>query len=222
MTPVALRADTGEVLTLDTARWHDDATPEEQDLLSSVAGPVLDLGCGPGRLVLALARRGVPALGIDSSPFAVATALKRGAVALERDVFGPLPGEGRWATVLLFDGNIGIGGDPERLLARGRRLIWTTGCVLVEVVPPGTGHRRLRARLERAGERSAAFPWSLVGADAIATLAAAAGLAVDTLDVTPSGRWFARLVRPSHRLPARMVAMTPTSARRTGFGEVHH
>ncbi|MGH9223524.1 MAG: class I SAM-dependent methyltransferase [Acidimicrobiales bacterium] len=188
---VLLRADSGEVLTLDTGRWHDDATDEEQGFLASVAGPVLDVGCGPGRLVVALARRGVPALGIDSSPLAVATAVDRGAAALQRDVFGPLPGEGRWATVLLFDGNVGIGGDPVRLLSRCRQLAWKTGVVLVEVEPPGTGHRRLRARLERDGERSATFPWSVVGADAIATLAGAAGLRVESIDVTPSGRRFA-------------------------------
>jgi SAM-dependent methyltransferase len=190
---VLLRADSGEVLTLDTGRWHDEATEEEQDLLATVNGPVLDVGCGPGRLVVALARRGVPALGIDSSPFAVATAIDRGAAALQRDVFGPLPGEGRWATVLLFDGNVGIGGDPVRLLARCRRLAWKTGQVVVEVEPPGTGHRTLRARLERDGERSATFPWSLVSADAIGPLAGEAGLTVESTDRTTSGRWFARL-----------------------------
>ena len=36
----------------------------------------------------------------------------RGATVLQRDIFGPLPGEGRWGTALLFDGNVGIGGDP--------------------------------------------------------------------------------------------------------------
>ena len=196
MTAVAdllLRADSGEVITLDTVRWHDDASAEEENLLVSVNGPVLDVGCGPGRLVVALARRGVPALGIDSSPFAVATAIGRGAVALQRDVFRPLPGEGRWGTVLLFDGNVGIGGDPGRLLARCRQLLWRTGRVVAEVGPPGTGHRRLWARLERDGERSAPFPWSLVGTDAVAALATGAGLAVASIDRTPSGRWFASL-----------------------------
>ena len=193
MTVLELRADSGEVVTLDAGRWHDEATDEELALLATVGGPVLDVGCGPGRLVVALARRGVPALGIDASLFAVATAIGRGAAALQRDVFGPLPGEGRWAAVLLFDGNIGIGGDPVHLLRRCRRLAWRTGRVLAEVGPPGTGHRRLRARLERDGERSEPFPWSLVGAEAVPALAEAAGLVAESVEPTPSGRWFATL-----------------------------
>ena len=46
--PVVLRADTGEALELDLGRWHDPATTEEQALLATVDGPVIDLGCGPG------------------------------------------------------------------------------------------------------------------------------------------------------------------------------
>jgi hypothetical protein len=48
--------------------------------------------------------------------------------ALCRDVYAaPLPGEGRWRRVLLADGNIGIGGDPPRLLRRCRRLAGAAG-----------------------------------------------------------------------------------------------
>ncbi|HEY3143875.1 MAG TPA: class I SAM-dependent methyltransferase, partial [Acidimicrobiales bacterium] len=54
------------------------------------AGPVLDVGCGPGRLVHALLARGRAALGIDLSPSAVAEAKARGALVLRRDVFAPL------------------------------------------------------------------------------------------------------------------------------------
>jgi SAM-dependent methyltransferase len=192
-TAVVLRADSGEALDLHLDRWHDAATTEETDLLASVVGPVIDLGCGPGRLVVSLATRGVPALGIDASPAAVALARNRGATVLERDLFGPLPGEGRWATALLFDGNVGIGGDPARLLARCRELTRANGQVLAEVEPPGTGWRRLTARFERDGMRSDPFTWAVVGADAIAGLAHRAGFAVAALDPTPSGRWFARL-----------------------------
>ena len=50
----------------------------------------------------------------------------RGAVgrpALRRDVFEPLPGTGRWQTVLLADGNVGLGGDPLRVLRRAAELL---------------------------------------------------------------------------------------------------
>jgi len=191
--PVVLRTHTGETLDLDLNRWHDPATAEEAALLATVDGPVIDLWCGPGRLVVSLASRRVPALGVDSSPAAVALARGRGATVLQRDIFGPLPGEGRWATALLFDGNVGIGGDPTRLLARCRQLTGGRGQVLAEVQPPGTGWRRLTAWFERDGRRSEAFGWAVVGADAIAGLARQAGLRVASLLEVPSGRWFAHL-----------------------------
>lgn len=191
--PVVLRAHTGEVLELHPGRWHDPATEEERHLLATVDGPVIDLGCGPGRLVVHLASRGIPALGIDDSPSAVALARRRDATVLERDLFGPLPGEGRWATALLFDGNVGIGGDPARLLRRCRQLTGGGGEVVAEVQPPGTGWRRLTAWFERDGGRSESFAWAVVGADAIAGLARKAGFEVAALAPTPSGRWFARL-----------------------------
>lgn len=192
-TLTVLRTETGEEIDLDARRWHDPATAEDVDVLAGVEGPVIDLGCGPGRLVVHLASQGVPALGVDASPSAVALAHDRGATVLQRDIFGRLPGEGRWATALLFDGNVGIGGDPTRLLSRCRRLIGRHGRVVAEVQPPGTGWRRLTARLECDGLRSEPFAWAVVGADAVADLARAAGLALAGLHDTPSGRWFAHL-----------------------------
>lgn len=191
--PVVLRAHTGEALELDLGRWHNPATDEEAALLAALEGPVIDLGCGPGRLVVRLASQRVPALGVDSSPSAIALARMRGATVLQRDIFGPLPGEGRWGTALLFDGNVGIGGDPTRLLRRCRQLTGGRGEVLAEVQPPGTGWRRLTAWFERDGHRSESFAWAVVGADSIAGLAGKAGLELTSLAPTPSGRWFARL-----------------------------
>ena len=191
--PVVLRADTGEALEFDLGRWHDPATAEEREILATVDGPVIDLGCGPGRLVARLASQRIPALGVDSSPSAIALARMRGATVLQRDLFAPLPGEGRWGTALLFDGNVGIGGDPVRLLTRCRELTDGGGHVVVEVQSPGTGWRRLTAWFERDGRRSESFAWALVGADAIAALARPAGLQIADLAPTPSGRWFARL-----------------------------
>ena len=193
MSLAVLRTDTGHTLDIDLRRWHDPTSDEEREVLATVEGPVIDVGCGPGRLVVTLLAQGVPALGVDSSPAAVALARQRGATVLERDVFDRLPGEGRWATALLFDGNVGIGGDPVRLLARCRELTGGRGEVLAEVEPPGHGWRRLTAWFERDGEQSAAFAWAVVGADAIADLARAAGLRLAELVETASGRWFARL-----------------------------
>jgi SAM-dependent methyltransferase len=44
-----------------------------EELAREAAGPVLDLGCGTGRVSLHLARRGVPVIGLDADPELVAT-----------------------------------------------------------------------------------------------------------------------------------------------------
>jgi SAM-dependent methyltransferase len=193
--PLVLRGDDGHVLPLDPTRWHGPATVDDGDVLAALDGPVLDVGCGPGRILEGLGRRGLPALGIDPAPGAVALARERGCAVLERSVFATLPGEGRWRTVLLLDGNVGIGGDPVRLLRRCRALMSADGVLLAEVEPPGVGWRTCRARLERGAEVGTWFAWSIVGADALDELAASAGLALETVQTTAGGRWFGRMRR---------------------------
>jgi SAM-dependent methyltransferase len=194
-TPLVLRSHDGRALPLDPHRWHDDATAAEARLLAGLSGPVLDVGCGPGRLVVDLIRRGTPALGIDPAPAAVELARRRGAPVLQRSVFDSVPGHGRWATLLLLDGNIGIGGDPVRLLSRCRALCGPGGTVLAELEPPGTGLVHHRARLERGGRHGPWFPWTVLGVDALPAVARAAGLHVtEVVHASDERRWFARLV----------------------------
>ncbi len=111
--------------------------PGDRSLLDRCRGPALDVGSGPGRLTVALAERGVPVLGIDIRPGAVAAARSAGALVMLRDVFGRVPGAGRWMTVLLADGTIGIGGDPAALLRRAGELLAPQGRALVELAPAG-------------------------------------------------------------------------------------
>lgn len=195
MPATRLRARDGAVLRLDTERWHGEATVAEMSVLAGVMGPVIDVGCGPGRFVVGLARRGVVALGIDPVPGAVHAARRRGACVLQRSVFDPLPGERRWRTALLMDGNVGIGGDPVRLLSRCRALVAPSGTIVVELHPPGTGERHHRARLERGSVMGPWFEWAEVGVDAIDGIAMAARVRVERIDRSAlEGRWFARLV----------------------------
>ncbi|MCO8274049.1 class I SAM-dependent methyltransferase [Actinoplanes sp. TRM 88003] len=185
--------DSGAEHHLDAAAWCRGRLPGDDSLLDRCHGPVLDIGCGPGRLTYALNRRGHPALGIDISAAAVRLARARGATALLRDVFGPLPGEGRWRHLLLADGNIGIGGDPVRLLRRCRELLGPGGRVHVELAPPGTrswsGPARITAGGPAAGEP---FRWAVLAVSDLSVPAAAAGLRV-AHTWTEAGRWFATL-----------------------------
>lgn len=179
---------------VDVGRWFASLAGDAS-LLDRCAGPVLDIGSGPGRLTIALTERGLMALGIDIAGPAVERTRRAGAAALRRDVFGPVPGTGRWRTALLADGNIGIGGDPPALLRRVAALLAVEGQTLVEVDPPGRQARRSRVRLHRGDRYGDWFDWAYVGVDDIADVAAPAGLAL-TETWTASGRWFARLTRP--------------------------
>ena len=165
-------------------------------MLAGCRPPVLDVGCGPGRIAHALSRRGLPALGIDIADVAVALAVARGASALARNVFDPLPGEGRWPTILVLDGNVGIGGDVTRLLRRLRELMALRGSLIIEASSSGAGvDETLEVRFSSDGHLlGPTFGWALASVDVLAARAATVGLA-------PAGyfrrgeRSFIRLVR---------------------------
>lgn len=185
-----LRSD-GAVHPLDVRRWHASAAGEDGWLLDRCSGTTIDLGCGPGRLVEALTARGVRALGVDVAAEAVAACRRRGAEVVQADVFGPLPHEGTWDHVLLADGNLGIGGDPVRLLRRAARLARPGGTVLVELDTAGAGLWRGEARLRCRSAVGSAFPWATAGPAALPVLARASGLVVGP--VHRGGRTFAAL-----------------------------
>lgn len=186
----------GQVLSLAIQRYLADADPVDQTVLELCRPPVLDVGCGPGRIVHALAAAGLPALGVDIADVAVALTQQRGAPALARSVFERLPGEGRWPTVLVLDGNIGIGGDVAGLLDRLAGLMAPGGSVIVEassVDPVVDEVLEVRFRTTD-GPIGACFDWAVVGSAALLRHARPAGLLlVDQWSA--GGRVFLRLAR---------------------------
>lgn len=191
---MTVRSSDGRTWPLPLQRYLGPLTSADEDVLSRATAPVLDVGCGPGRHVLALARRGTLALGVDVSPVAVRIARRRGASVLQGSVFDRVPGAGAWGTALLLDGNIGIGGRPTALLTRLAGLLRPDGLVLVELDPPTTVSGRAVIRLESDDVVSDWFRWAHVGADAIESHANAAGLVV-TETWERDGRWFSCLAR---------------------------
>lgn len=191
--PIDLLCPAGmTVARMDASAWAGRERPGDRSLLRECNGSTLDVGCGPGRLLAALAARGTPALGIDISAEAVAQARRQGAQALLLDVFDPVPGT--WQNILLADGNIGIGGAPARLLRRVAQLSTPDGRIIVELGAPRSGSWRRLVRLRHNGSDSPAFWWAAVAVESITSVAARANLRV-TRKWSSAGRWFAILTK---------------------------
>ncbi|WP_411079476.1 methyltransferase domain-containing protein [Streptomyces sp. cmx-18-6] len=205
--PLFLRRSDGWLLPLEVERWCSEAGAADLSALHRCEGPVLDIGCGPGRLVAELIALGHRALGIDVSEAAVARTRRIGGSALLRSVFDPLPGEGRWGTLLLVDGNIGIGGDPAALLDRAADLLGTGGLLIAETSPLDIDER-VQVRLDDGRDAPAdeagpdpadrPFPWARIGTPALLRYAR-------SCDWRPADQWsaegraFVSLRRPHPR-----------------------
>lgn len=191
-----LREDENNGATMDVGRWNARADLVDLTLLSSVTGPMLDIGCGPGRMVRAARELGIPALGIDVSPAAIAVARAEGIRVIEGSVFDRVPLAGEWQTALLVDGNVGIGGNVEHLLARCAELLVPGGEIVIEVHADPERHHTYSATIvdERGGE-SASFPWAEIGIDRLAAVARVQGLTVRESWIL-DGRGFCRLATP--------------------------
>lgn len=196
---------------LPVADWTREADEADHALLAWCVGPTIDIGCGPGRLSAGLAARGHVVLGIDVVHEAVEQTRQRGASAILRDVFESIPGEGRWESALLADGNVGIGGDPVRLLRRVREVLDPRGRVVVELAPPGVPMTTTWASIEGDDVRSRPFRWSVLGVDDIAHVAEAAGWGVSACEPF-AGRWCA--VLEEQLAPVAAVPLAPAGAAR--------
>jgi SAM-dependent methyltransferase len=190
-----LVAADGRVLTLEIARYLADADNVDATVFDRCIGPVLDVGCGPGRIVHALSAAGIASLGVDIADLAVALTMERGAPALIRSVFDRVPGEGRWPTVLVLDGNVGIGGDVPSLLARLRDLMAPGGRLIVEPTAMSATDEVMSVRFSHQdGAVGEEFSWAVVDAAALIRHGELAGLTA-TDYWSAGGREFVRFER---------------------------
>jgi SAM-dependent methyltransferase len=165
----------GSRARFDVARWADDADATDRALLRRARGPILDVGCGPGRMVKAAIAHGMKALGVDVSSAAIEIARAAGLSVHLGSIFDPIPHEGSWSTALLLDGNTG-------------------GDVIVETHPDPARDRAYQGSLVgQDGHVSDAFPWAEVGRAVLAAHAEDAGLRV-TQGWGGAGRFFSRLL----------------------------
>ncbi len=187
-----LRLRDGTRLPMPLERYLGAPDAIDSQVLAVARGPVLDVGCGPGRHLHALAGLGVFALGVDLSPVAVELATGRGVRAIVGSIFDELPGSGAWRSALLLDGNVGIGGAPARLLARIGALLREDGEVLVELEPPHTPTGSTLAQIETADGVSSWFSWARVSVRDVDPVAGSGGF-VAVRSWSAGARWFAVL-----------------------------
>ncbi|HUC04768.1 MAG TPA: class I SAM-dependent methyltransferase [Acidimicrobiales bacterium] len=184
----------GHLRDLEVDRWLHDADEVDLRILERVRGPVLDVGCGPGRHVEALAQRGIDALGMDLTPDFVALAQRSRRSVVLHSVFDPIPGGNEWNWALILDGSIGIGGDPVALLRRVGCLLAPGGQVLVETEAPDRRSEHMAMVITSEAGVDSWFDWATLSASDATRVAEAAQFTVDEC-WEDCHRWFVQLTR---------------------------
>lgn len=194
-------------------RWGS----HEREGLRHMGGRVLDVGCGGGRLALALQDRGMDVLGIDISPCAVKVCRERGVLRVKRlPVSKVSRALGRFDTIAMYGNNFGLVENPRRAVWLLRRFAAFTGpdgrIVATTLDPYGTtdpthlGYHRANRRAGRMGgqirlrirHRDLATPWFdylFVSLPELRRLAKAGGWEVSTVIPTEGSEYTAVLAK---------------------------
>ncbi len=141
--------------------WHDAENGSYsgdlglwEELASAADGPILDLGCGTGRVALHLARRGHAMLGLDVDPELIAALAQRaGGLPL-----GAVVGDARRFEL---SEEIALALAPmqlAQLLADSTERIECLGCVRRHLVPGGKVALSIVERLPQASEGPPPLP----------------------------------------------------------------
>lgn len=137
-----LRRDDGQAAEMPSPAvyFEEKLSPCEQKALQHVRGRVLDLGCGPGRILLYLQGRGFAATGIDVSPLTVEVARQRGCrdvrIMSLTDLNFP---SNSFDTVLSLGNNLGLAGSLDASHALFRNLYEITspqGLIIGHTIDP--------------------------------------------------------------------------------------
>jgi SAM-dependent methyltransferase len=180
---------------------------------------VLDVGCGPGRHSLALARRGIDVLGIDLSPDFIALARDNDTTARfeTKDVRDLDDDQAFDALICLCQGGFGLlgGADDERVFARFARALRPNGKLACTAfssyflvrhleehdafdLTNGVNHERTTLRNEQGEPREFDLYTTCFTPRELRLLAADAGLTVDGVHGVMPGAYAAQLPTFDH------------------------
>ncbi|MEX0984766.1 MAG: class I SAM-dependent methyltransferase [Actinomycetota bacterium] len=197
-----IERDDGYVEPEDTARYlaHRRAwSPIEREAFQALRGRVLDVGCGGGRVALALQERGQEVVAIDVSPGVLQVCRERGVRDVELRSVTQISRIGPFDSVALFGNNLGLLADRRRavwILRRLRGVLTPGGCVVASNRDPYATddplhlayHSRNRARGRMSGQvrlrvryKHQATPWFdylFLSLDEVRSITADAGWAV--------------------------------------------
>lgn len=143
---------------------HDKWPIHERHPIERARGPILDIGCGAGRVALYLQDRGHEVLAIDNSPLAAKVTKLRGVKAvrvLSIDDVQTL--RRRFATIVLYGNNFGLFGGMTKarhLLAAMHKIATPDAAIIAAAADPYSTrdpvhlayHQRNRERGRMAGQ----------------------------------------------------------------------
>ncbi|MBU1178154.1 class I SAM-dependent methyltransferase [Patescibacteria group bacterium] len=92
---------------------------------------ILDVGCGDGRLVVALIEQGHTVTGLDINETAIDQAKKRGLTAIKADLESPWPVDSSQYDIILMLDVLEHVVDQNHLLAESRRVLKANGCLII-------------------------------------------------------------------------------------------
>jgi SAM-dependent methyltransferase len=140
--PHVIERDDGVEDRFDSAAGYFRAprSDAERELLDSLAGPVLDLGAGPGSHALYLQGRGVPVTAADASPGAVQVCRERGCGdARVMDMRRLRLDAARYHAIIIMGNTVGIHQSPNTLPTLLRTLLGAlapSGVILCGMADP--------------------------------------------------------------------------------------
>lgn len=139
---------------------YGDWERHEKEAIKYATGRCLDLGCGAGRAILYLQRKGHYALGIDSSPLAIKVCKMRGAKHVKiMDISGiGTLGRNSFDSVIMFGNNFGLFGSMRKARVLLKKLYLATskdGVIIAETRDPyltgNPAHFKYHARNRERG-----------------------------------------------------------------------